>query len=144
MQGFDTDPYVITSHNPPYYQRLFEQAGWQKSIDWYAFRGMADVFRKELDPALFHPGAARAEAQWHLRARTLDLRHHLDRDAGIVRDIFATAWNRNWGHVPLSEKEFDRLKEGVKQFVVRSSPSSSSWTASPSPLPFPSTTPTRR
>ncbi|MGA2480555.1 MAG: hypothetical protein ABSG63_17530, partial [Spirochaetia bacterium] len=46
VQGFATDPYVMTGHNPPYYQRLFEETGWQKSIDWYAFRGLADVFRK--------------------------------------------------------------------------------------------------
>jgi GNAT superfamily N-acetyltransferase len=46
------------------------------------------------------------------------MKNHLDRDAAIVQDIFARAWNGNWGHVPLSDKEFERLKAGVKRFVV--------------------------
>jgi GNAT superfamily N-acetyltransferase len=117
VQGHATDPYVMTGHNPPYYQRLFEEAGWEKSIDWYAFRGLAEVFRKELDPRYFFL-AQRVLKRNGISVRTLDLKHHLERDAGIVREIFATAWNRNWGHVPLTEKEFGRLKEGVKQFVV--------------------------
>jgi GNAT superfamily N-acetyltransferase len=117
IQGFDTDPYVLTGHNPPYYQNLFEDEGWEKSIDWYAFRGKADVFTRELDPRYFTL-AQRVLRRDGMVVRNVDLRHHLDRDAAIVREIFATAWNRNWGHVPLTEKEFDRLKDGVKQFVV--------------------------
>jgi GNAT superfamily N-acetyltransferase len=117
IQGFDTDPYVLTAHNPPHYQHLFEDEGWEKSIDWYAFRGRADVFARELDPRYFTL-AERVLKRDGIVVRNIDLKHHLERDAAIVRDIFATAWNRNWGHVPLTEKEFDRLKDGVKQFVV--------------------------
>jgi GNAT superfamily N-acetyltransferase len=117
VDGFASDPYVLTGHNPPYYQRLFEESGWEKSIDWYAFRGRADVFEEKLDPRYFTL-AQRVLKRGGITVRTIDLKHHLERDAAIVRDIFATAWNRNWGHVPLTEKEFDRLKDGVKQFVV--------------------------
>jgi GNAT superfamily N-acetyltransferase len=117
IQGFDTDPYVLTGHNPPYYQHLFEHDGWEKSIDWYAFRGRADVFTRELDPRYFTL-AQRVLRRDGIVMRNIDVRQHLDRDAAIVREIFATAWNRNWGHVPLTEKEFDRLKDGVKKFVV--------------------------
>jgi GNAT superfamily N-acetyltransferase len=116
VQGFDTDPYVLTGHNPPYYQRLFEQAGWAKSVDWFAFRGRAEEFQK-LDPRYFTL-AQRVLGGDGISIRCLDLRHNLDREAKIVQDIFATAWSRNWGHVPLSAREFDRLKNGVRQFVV--------------------------
>jgi GNAT superfamily N-acetyltransferase len=117
IQGFDTDPYVLTSHNPPYYQKLFEEAGWEKSVDWYAFRGKASSFREGLDPRYFSL-AKRVLGRDGLSVRSLDLKGNLDREAKIVQDIFATAWSRNWGHVPLSDKEFARLKDGVRQFVV--------------------------
>jgi len=117
IQGFDTDPYVMTSHNPAYYQELFEQAGWEKAIDWYAFRGRSAVFREKLDPRYFVL-AQRVLRRNGIHVRCIDVTHHLDREARIVQDIFATAWSRNWGHVPLSDREFVRLKEGVKQFVV--------------------------
>jgi GNAT superfamily N-acetyltransferase len=116
IQGFDTDPYVLTGHNPPYYQQLFEDAGFLKSVDWFAFRGRAEQFEK-LDPRYFTL-AQRVLRRDGISIRTLDLRHNLDREAKIVQDIFATAWSRNWGHVPLTTREFDRLKDGVRRFVV--------------------------
>jgi len=117
IQGFDTDPYVLTSHNPAYYRELFEEAGWEKSIDWYAFRGRTTTFQEKLDPRYFKL-AQRVLRREGIHVRSIDVTHHLDREAGIVQDIFATALSRNWGHVPLSDKEFARLKEGVRQFVV--------------------------
>ncbi len=117
IQGFDTDPYVLTSHNPPYYQGLFERNGWEKSIDWYAFRGRASVFKKELSPRYFIL-SQRVLKRDGILIRAADMKGHLDREAGIVQRIFAEAWNGNWGHVPLSDKEFERLKDGVKQFVI--------------------------
>jgi GNAT superfamily N-acetyltransferase len=117
IEGFDTDPYVLTTHNPPYYRELFETAGWEKSIDWYAFRGRAEVFEKKLDPRYFTL-SQRVLRRQGITVRPVDSKRHLARDAQIVKDIFAKAWDRNWGHVPLSDREFDRLKDGVKQLVV--------------------------
>jgi GNAT superfamily N-acetyltransferase len=117
VEGFDTDPYVLTSHNPPYYQGLFESGGWEKAVDWHGFRGTAEVFRRELDPR-YEALARRVLKRAGLTLRPADMRHHLDREAGIVKRIFDSAWSRNWGHVPLTDREFDRLKEGVKQFVA--------------------------
>jgi GNAT superfamily N-acetyltransferase len=117
IRGFDTDPYVLTSHNPPYYQALFEEAGWEKSVDWHAFRGRADTFRAAFDER-YARLAQRVLRRGGIGIRCIDVQKHLDREAAIVRGIFAAAWNRNWGHVPLSDREFERLKEGVKQFVV--------------------------
>jgi GNAT superfamily N-acetyltransferase len=117
IQGFDTDPYVLTSHNPPYYQRLFEENGWEKSIDWFAFRGRAEVFRAKLSPRYFVL-SQRVLKREGLAIRPTDIKHHLDREAEIIKRIFAEAWSDNWGHVPLTDNEFNRLKEGVKQFVI--------------------------
>jgi GNAT superfamily N-acetyltransferase len=117
VQGFDTDPYVLTAHNPPYYQRLFERNGWEKSVDWYAFRGRREVFERELDPR-YVVLSQRVLKRNGINIRQADMEHHLEREAGIVQRIFASAWSRNWGHVPLTDKEFARLKDGVRQFVI--------------------------
>jgi GNAT superfamily N-acetyltransferase len=116
VDGFDTDPYALTSHNPPYYRALFESAGWEKSVDWHAFRGRAEVFRERLDPRYFTLGQ-RVLRRDGVRVRSIEMRH-LDREARIVQDIFAVAWNRNWGHIPLTDREFDHLKQGVRAFLV--------------------------
>ncbi len=117
IDGFHTDPYVLTSHNPPYYRSLFEADGWEKAIDWHAFRGRAEAFRRDFDPRYFTL-AKRVLKRDGILVRPVDVRRHLEREARIVQEIFATAWSRNWGHVPLTDREFARLKDGVKQFIV--------------------------
>ena len=116
-QGYDTDPYVLTGHNPPYYVRLFEEGGWEKSVDWYGFRGRASVFREKLNPRYFAL-SQRVLRRNGITVRQADIQHHLEREAAIIQEIFASAWSRNWGHVPLTDREFERLKDGVKQFVI--------------------------
>ena len=41
--GYDTMPVVMLTHNPPYYNDLVTGAGFEKAIDWYAFKVYADV-----------------------------------------------------------------------------------------------------
>ena len=86
-------------------------------MDWYAFRGRAEVFSKDLDPRYFSL-AQRVLKRDGISMRFMDIKNQLEREAAIVQGIFAKAWDKNWGHVPLSDKEFARLKEGLKQFVV--------------------------
>ncbi len=117
MKGYDTDPYVMTGHNPPYYVHLFEDNGWEKSIDWHAFLAKASVFKEELNPRYFRL-SQRVLRRDGISVRNADIKHNLEREAGIIQKIFADAWSGNWGHVPLTDKEFERLKEGVQQFVI--------------------------
>jgi hypothetical protein len=37
IDGFQHPPTVLTAHNPPYYARLIEACGFEKSKDWYAW-----------------------------------------------------------------------------------------------------------
>ncbi|MGE3778270.1 MAG: hypothetical protein AB7F89_13865 [Pirellulaceae bacterium] len=37
IDGFDTSPYFMMTHNPPYYARLTEAFGFRKTQDMYAF-----------------------------------------------------------------------------------------------------------
>ncbi|TNF72864.1 MAG: N-acetyltransferase, partial [Acidobacteria bacterium] len=39
IDGFDTPPYLMMPHNPPYYQELIETAGFSKVKDLWAFMG---------------------------------------------------------------------------------------------------------
>mgnify|MGYP002395936816 CR=1 FL=1 len=115
VQGFDSDPYVMNLHNPPYYQSLVEGAGYCKEIDWYAYRGffsLSDQVSQKLfrvrDQVLKRPD---------FRLRNIDLRK-VEREAALIDYVFKNAWTRNWGHVPWTEKEFARLKEAVKKITI--------------------------
>jgi GNAT superfamily N-acetyltransferase len=117
VEGFDTPPFLLTPHNPPYYGRLFEENGWRKAVDWYAFRGRYGVTDRDVDPR-FGKFSERVLKRQGLTARNLDPKVNLERDLKIVKSIFNTAWDGNWGHVEITDKEFDRLKDAVLRMVV--------------------------
>jgi len=117
VEGFDTPPFVLTPHNPPYYARLFEENGWRKAVDWYAFRGMHGMSEEGVDPR-FGRFSARVLRRPGLTVRNLDPKVNLERDVKIVQSIFNTAWDANWGHVAVTDREFDRLKDAVLRMLI--------------------------
>ena len=117
VEGFDTPPFLLTPHNPPYYGRLFEQNGWRKAVDWYAFRGRYGVTDRDVDPR-FGKFSERVLRRPGLTVRNLDPKVNLEREVEIVKSIFNTAWDGNWGHVAITDREFARLKEAVLRMVI--------------------------
>ncbi len=117
VEGFAHPPYVMTVHNPPYYAGLFEACGWEKAVDWFGFRGSKGVTDQRLDPRYFRL-TDRVLQRQGISLRPMDLAGNLEREAGIVQGIFSRAWSENWGHVPFSDREFQRLKKAVLRMVV--------------------------
>ncbi len=114
IDGFDTDPYVLNVHNPPYYKSLIEGAGYSKSVDWYAYRGSTD---QKVDERLYRL-KDRVMHQPGLTIRKINPKENFERDAAIVKHIFSEAWNKNWGHVPLTESEFNRMAKELTRLVI--------------------------
>ncbi len=48
----------------------------------------------------------------------LKIKKELDKDAEMVREIFNSAWSKNWGHLNLTDKEWLRLKEALVSLVI--------------------------
>ncbi len=117
IDGFDTPPYLLTVHNPPYYRELLEKAGWEKDVDWYAFRGRKGVTDSRLDPKYFKL-TEKVMKRDGITLRPMDVKGNMEREAGIVKSIFARAWDENWGHVPLSDAEFERFKKSLVSIVI--------------------------
>jgi GNAT superfamily N-acetyltransferase len=117
VEGFEAPPFVLTPYNPPYYARLFEENGWRKAVDWYAFRGRKGVSDAGVDPR-FARFSDRVLRRPGLTVRNLDPKVNLARDVKIVQSIFNTAWDGNWGHVAITDREFDRLKEAVLAMLI--------------------------
>jgi GNAT superfamily N-acetyltransferase len=115
VQGFDSDPYVMNSHNPPYYQKLLEQEGLRKEIDWIAYRGYT-VNDDKVSRRLFSVREqVLKRSDFHLRQIDLS---RVEREAAIIDAVFRNAWVKNWGHVPWTEREFARFKDAVKKIVI--------------------------
>jgi len=114
VDGFDTDPYVMCVHNPPYYGALIEAAGYGKAVDWLAWWGLVKGY-EEGGPKL-HRLKERAMSRSGVTFRNVNMKK-IASEAEIVLGIFNAAWDENWGHVPIARHEFERLVEALKIMV---------------------------
>ena len=112
IDGFATPPNMMMGHARPYYGGRIEQQGYGK---------VKDVIAYHYDGAMELPRAMkltfeRAMASPDIVVRPLD-KKNLDRDLGLIIDIFNDAWSRNWGFVPFTSAEMAALGNNLKLLV---------------------------
>ena len=91
VDGFDGRPCVLTSYNPPYYQSLFEQSGFDKDADAFAYRmEAARLFTK--DPAR---AVQYAERRYGFRTDPMNLRD-LDGEVQAIKHVLDLAVPAEW------------------------------------------------
>jgi len=113
VEGFDLDPMVMMTYNPPYYAALLEGHGMKKAMDLYAYDIAADYFNHSNK---LQRVAERLRKKSNIRVRTVNMKDFKN-EVEIIRQVYNDAWSRNWGFVPMSEEEFDHLAKDLKQIV---------------------------
>ena len=113
IDGFDHDPVILTTYNPPYYQQLIERYGLVKAKDLYAYWLDAGPL-----PAHMLEAANRVQQRAHVHVRPLNLRD-VRREALVIREIYNRAWSGNWGFVPLSEDEVVEIARSLRIIADR-------------------------
>jgi GNAT superfamily N-acetyltransferase len=113
VAGEPGPPMMDMTYNPAYYERLFEGAGFKKSMDVLAH--VMDVATPETLERL-EKLSQRAMSRGNVTERPIDMKH-FDREMAVVKEIYNAAWEKNWGFVPLTEKEFDHIAANLKLVV---------------------------
>jgi GNAT superfamily N-acetyltransferase len=112
VEGFQASPVVLMPYNPPYYRELMEGYGFTKAKDLYAYLLDQDtVYTDKLVRA-----SARVIQRNHLTFRSLNMKEFA-RDVQRIKAIYNTAWQENWGAVPMTDAEFDALARDLKRIV---------------------------
>lgn len=115
IDGFDTPPTFMMTYNHPYYARLFDDAGFQKAQDLYAFDGHVDMLEsldKKLDFVV-----REATRRFKIEMRKLDTKR-FDSDVRMFLDIYNQSLGGTWGFTPLSEAEVDAIAKSLKHLIV--------------------------
>jgi hypothetical protein len=112
LEGFDKSPTAMMAYSLPYYLTFSEQYGLHKAKDLYAFIvkaefGIPERIQRMIDVIKKRTG---------VKIRPLDMKY-FDRDIQYLKDIYNSAWEKNWGFVPMTEKEMDLTAKKLKQFV---------------------------
>ncbi len=112
LDGFEHPPFLLMGHGRPYYQSLVEGAGYEKVKDLLAY-----MLHSNDPPERLVRGVERMERGIPgLTIRHVDMKR-LDEEVAIIQDIYNSAWEKNWGFVPLTEEEIDHLADELKPIL---------------------------
>jgi len=112
VDGFETPPAVLMPHNPRYYPELLEAAGFHKAKDLLVYQTTSDRL-----PERLVDGVRTLAKRYRITARSLQ-RRRLAEEVALVKRLYNAAWERNWGFVPMTDREIDHLASQLKQVLV--------------------------
>lgn len=110
IEGFDTPPVVMMSHNPRYYGRLMDAAGMEKAKDLVAY------WIPDRIPERLHNAMRRLAQRAEVTIRPVRMKE-LRAEVGRVQEVYNAAWSRNWGFVPMTEAEFNHMAREIRPVV---------------------------
>ncbi len=114
VDGFNMPPVAMMTYNKPYYVSLIEQFGLTKLTDLYAYDIRTDTVSDravQLKEALL-----KRLKQKGITIRPINLKDY-KKEVGQVREIYNSAWDKNLGFVPMTEKEFNYLAKDLKMIL---------------------------
>jgi GNAT superfamily N-acetyltransferase len=116
VDGFDTPPALMMPHNPRYYIPLLERAGFAKAKDLWVYQG-GDEERYIPVPERLARGTELIRQRQGISLRALNLKD-FEAEVERIKELYNSAWEKNWGFVPMTEHEIDHLAEQFKPVVI--------------------------
>ena len=118
IDGFEGPPVVMMAYNPPYYIDFCENFGLVKAMDLYAYIG--DLIQFEKDPSKLPAKLVRVTEKVKQRTgitmRSADMKNW-DQEIARAERVYNLAWERNWGFVPMTDAEIQKLAHDLKQVI---------------------------
>ena len=112
VEGFDSPPMIMMSYNPPYYLNLIEGFGFEKAKDLLAY---------EITDEVQVPERLERTVQWIKKRKKITIRplvkKHIHQEIQRVKEIYNSAWEKNWGFVPMTDREIDYMAQELIQII---------------------------
>lgn len=114
IDGFDRPPVAMMTYNKPYYSKLIEEQGLRKKVDLFAYELTQDTVS---DRAVkLQEAIQKRLEQKHVTIRPINVKDFKN-EVSKVREIYNSAWDKNLGFVPMTEKEFNYLAKDLKMIL---------------------------
>ena len=108
---------ILQPWHPPYYRELIEGRGFAKTMDllmwWLALGELKEG--TECHP-LIHAAARKVESEHGVTVREMNKRD-LENEISRFMEVYNSAWEKNWGFVPLTEREVRHYAAQLKPFL---------------------------
>jgi GNAT superfamily N-acetyltransferase len=116
VDGFDTPPTLMMPHNPRYYINLIERAGFTKAKDLWVYQGGSMEAYVPVPERLARATELIRQRQG-ITVRPLNMKD-FEGEVERIKELYNSAWEKNWGFVPMTEHEIDHLAEQFKPVVI--------------------------
>lgn len=103
-----TQPVVLMPYNPPYYEQLVENAGFQKVMDIHSMYLDRPLIEKHDTLTRLEKLVKRATRRSNVTVRNINMKKKKE-EFLIFRDLYNSAWMQNWGFIPMNDEELDAL-----------------------------------
>jgi hypothetical protein len=115
IDGFDTPPFIMMTHNPSYYPGLCDRFGHVKTKDLYAWYISTAAANENITEKMIHV-ADKIQQNYQIKLRNLNMKKLAD-EVKVIKDIYNNAWSKNWGFVPLTDAEINKLAGDLKMIA---------------------------
>ena len=116
VDGFETRPTLLMPHNPPYYVRLTEGAGFTKAKDLLVYQGGGAEEYVPV-PERLARGTELIRQRQGITLRPLNMKD-FPAEVERIKEIYNAAWEKNWGFIPMTDHEIDHLAKAFKPVVI--------------------------
>ncbi|RMH68953.1 MAG: N-acetyltransferase [Gemmatimonadetes bacterium] len=113
VEGFDSPPVMMMPYNPPYYIELLEHYGLHKVMDLWAWYMTCEQKLPEKVVRI----AEKIRQKEGITVRPLNMKD-FGNEVKRIKDIYGSAWEKNWGFVPPTDAEIAHLANEFKPIVI--------------------------
>jgi len=116
IDGFDSPPVFLMTYNPKHYAKKIEDFGFEKAKDLYAYDIESQVINDEKVMAKLERMADLMAKRSGVTLRKVNMKDLIN-EVRKIEDVYNSAWEDNWGFVPLTTDEFDYMAASLKAVV---------------------------
>lgn len=116
VDGFDSPPVFLMTYNPKHYAVKIENFGFEKANDLYAYYIPKEVINNEKMMAKLERMSALIKKRSDVEIYNVNMKN-LTAEVRKIEEIYNSAWESNWGFVPITTEEFDYMAESLKMVV---------------------------
>lgn len=116
LEGFDSQPKIMMPYSEKFYLDLMEGAGLSKAKDLHAFIMQIQEAPLERLKKISDIAFKKYNKNKNIVIRPFDVKNFED-ELKRALEIYNEAWDKNWGFVPWTEKEFVNEGKALKSLV---------------------------
>ncbi|RKG65668.1 N-acetyltransferase [Corallococcus sp. CA054B] len=112
VEGYESPPALMMPYNPAYYAGLLETCGFTKAKDLFAY----ELSSSTPPPEKVARIAEKIRQREGVTVRPVNLKD-FPAEVARIKQIYNAAWEKNWGFIPFTDREFEHMAKEMKAIV---------------------------